>query len=181
MTNLTKLKPNIAADRLKAGSAILIDIREPDEYAREHIPGAISLPVSALHAADLTLEADQHAIFHCKSGRRTDTHCIRLAQHVEGDAFVLDGGLEAWRADGLPIEKDSKAPLEINRQVQITAGSLILLSTILGWSVHQGFYGIAAFVGAGLTFAGLSGWCGMATLLGIMPWNNQSAAQLAHD
>lgn len=173
MTTLTKLKPADTANRLKKGKAVLIDIRELDEYAREHIPGAVSLPVSALDNADLKLEAGQQAIFHCKSGMRTDSNCARLAQHVEGDAFMLEGGLDAWRAHGLPTERDQKAPLEINRQVQITAGGLVLLGVMLGWFIDPAFFGVSAFVGAGLMFAGLSGWCGMANVLAIMPWNRR--------
>lgn len=176
MTQISKLAPTIVANRLKSGTAILVDIRESDEYAREHIPGAISLPVSTLDAADLTLEGGQQAIFHCRSGRRTDTHCAMLAEHIDGDAFILDGGLDAWRSAGLPIHKDAKAPLEINRQVQITAGGLIVLGVVLGWMVNPALYGLAAFVGAGLMFAGLSGWCGMANLLAIMPWNRRASA-----
>lgn len=176
MTTLTKLKAADTADRLKAGKAVLIDIRERDEYAREHIPGAVSLPVSALDEADLKLEAGQQAIFHCKSGMRTDSNCARLAQHVEGDAYMLEGGLDAWRAHGLPTAKDLKAPLEINRQVQIAAGSLVLLGVILGWLITPAFFGLSAFIGAGLMFAGISGWCGMANVLAIMPWNRRSAA-----
>ncbi len=175
MTTLTKLKPSEAATRLKEGRAVLIDIRERDEYAREHIPGAVSLPVSALDEADLTLEVGQQAIFHCKSGMRTDSNCALLAQHVEGEAYMLDGGLDAWRAKGLPTAKDSKAPLEINRQVQITAGGLILLGIILGWFVNPALFGLSAFVGAGLMFAGISGWCGMANVLAAMPWNRRHA------
>ena len=176
MTTLTKLKAADAADRLKAGQAVLIDIRELDEYAREHIPGAVSLPVSALDQANLTLETGQQAIFHCKSGMRTDSNCARLAEHIEGEAFMLDGGLDAWRALGLPTAKDAKAPLEINRQVQITAGSLVLLSAILGWLVDPAIYGLSAFIGAGLMFAGISGWCGMANVLAAMPWNRLQTA-----
>lgn len=176
MTTLTKLKPADTAARLKAGTAVLIDIREIDEYAREHIPGAVSLPVSALDNADLKLEAGQQAIFHCKSGMRTDSNCARLAQHVEGDAFMLEGGLDAWRAQGLPTKRDEKAPLEINRQVQITAGCLVLLGVILGWLVNPVLFGLSAFVGAGLMFAGISGWCGMANILAVMPWNQRQAA-----
>ena len=175
MTALTKLTPNAASDRLNSGKAVLVDIREPDEYAREHIPGSISLPVSALESADLTLEAGQNAIFHCKSGMRTDSNCAILAQHVEGEAFMLEGGLDAWRAQGLPTAKDTKAPLEINRQVQITAGSMGLLGILLGWFVSSAWFGLSAFVGAGLMFAGISGWCGMATLLQAMPWNQRQS------
>lgn len=173
MTTLTKLTPKETSDRVKSGKAVLIDIREPDEYAREHIPGAISLPASALDRADLILEAGQHAIFHCKSGMRTDANCAALADHVDGEAFMLEGGLDAWRSKGLPTAKDAKAPLEINRQVQITAGSLVLLGALLGWFVAPAWLGLSAFVGAGLMFAGISGWCGMATLLQAMPWNRR--------
>ena len=173
MSTLTKVDPKIAADRLKSGDAVLVDIREPDEYAREHIPGAILLPVSALDGADLTLEAGQQAIFHCKSGMRTDSNCAALAKHVDGEAFMLEGGLDGWRASGLPTAKDAKAPLEIGRQIQITAGSLVLIGVLLGWFVNPAFFGLSAFVGAGLMFAGISGWCGMATLLQAMPWNQR--------
>lgn len=176
MTSLTKLTPKDTADRVKSGHAKLIDIREPDEYAREHIPGAISLPVSALNQSDLKLEAGHQAIFHCKSGMRTDSNCVALAQHVEGEAFMLEGGLDAWRSLGLPTAKDEKAPLEISRQVQITAGSLILLGVLLGWFVNSGWFALSGFIGAGLMFAGISGWCGMATLLQAMPWNKRQTA-----
>ncbi len=176
MTTLTKLAPNLAADRVKSGAAVLIDIRGPDEHAREHIPGAISLPISALASANLKLEPGQHAIFHCKSGMRTDANCVQLAAHVDGDAFMLEGGIDAWRALGLPVAKNAKAPLEIMRQVQITAGSLVLVGVLLGWFVNPAFYGLSAFIGAGLLFAGASGWCGMATLLQVMPWNRPHPA-----
>ena len=69
---------------------------------------------------------------------------------------------------------DSGQPIEIMRQVQITAGSLVLLGVILGTWVAPAFYGLSAFVGAGLMFAGISGWCGMAKILAVMPWNRRT-------
>lgn len=60
------------------------------------------------------------------------------------------------------------------RQVQITTGLLILTGVVLGWFVNPAFYALSAFVGAGLTFAGATGWCGMAMLLKAMPWNRAS-------
>lgn len=62
------------------------------------------------------------------------------------------------------------------RQVQITAGSLVLTGVLLGLFVAPGFFGLSAFVGAGLIFAGVTGWCGMANLLRVMPWNRRAAA-----
>ena len=57
------------------------------------------------------------------------------------------------------------------RQVQIAAGSLVLLGLILSQTVAPAWILLCWFVGAGLTFAGLSGFCGMARLLALMPWN----------
>ena len=171
MTALTPIAPRAAHEKVSAGAAVFIDIREPDEYARAHIPGALSMPLSAIAAGAARLEAGRDAIFHCRTGMRTNANCDRLAAHAEGPAYVLEGGFDAWRAQGLPVEENASAPLELNRQVQITAGLMVLLGVVLGFVAHPGFFGVSAFVGAGLTFAGASGWCGMAHLLAAMPWN----------
>lgn len=176
MTTLTMLDPTTVAQRVAEGQAVVIDIREPDEYAREHIVGAYLLPLSSLDHAELTIEAGQHAIFHCKSGMRTEAHCERLSQLMSGDTYLLQGGLDAWSKAGLPTATNRNAPLEINRQVQITAGSLVVLGILLGAMIHPAFLGVSLFVGAGLVFAGISGWCGMAKLLTRMPWNRQPNA-----
>lgn len=175
MNSFTKLDPKTVAERLRSGEAVLVDIREPDEYAREHIAAAVSLPLSALDRSGLNIEAGKQAVFHCKSGMRTEANCDRLAAHLTGEGFLLDGGLDAWKAAGLDTVRDTSRPIELQRQVQITAGLLILAGILLGVAVHPGFYGLSAFVGAGLTFAGLSGWCGMAQLLAVMPWNRHPA------
>jgi hypothetical protein len=51
----------------------------------------------------------------------------------------------------------------------------VLTGVVLGLFVSPGFFGLSAFVGAGLTFAGATGWCGMAKLLAVMPWNRAAA------
>lgn len=167
---LSKISPRDAAARLASGEAELVDIRATDEYRREHIRGARSVPLDDVEAHASGLDRSK-TIFMCRSGNRTDVHCQRLADAAGGDAMILEGGLQGWQSAGLPTVADKKAPLEIMRQVQITAGSLVLIGVILGTLVHPGFYGLSAFVGAGLTFAGASGWCGMAKLLGVLPWN----------
>ncbi|WP_420561918.1 YgaP family membrane protein [Tepidicaulis sp.] len=65
--------------------------------------------------------------------------------------------------------------MEVNRQVQITAGALVLSGIVLGAAVSPAFYLLSAFVGAGLMMAGITGWCGMARLLAVMPWNRRAA------
>lgn len=173
--SLTALKPADVAERLKSGAAVLIDIREADEFARSHIAGALSRPLSAFEQAHLGIAAGKDAIFTCRSGMRTGANCDRLAARVSGAAFVLEGGLESWTKAGLPVATDAKAPLEMMRQVQIAAGSLVLTGVALGFAVHPGWFGLAAFVGAGLTFAGVTGFCGMARVLALMPWNRRAA------
>ena len=167
--------PTITPDearRLVAKGARLIDIRSADEHARANIPGAENRPVEALGRI-----GDAPAVvFHCRSGMRTTSNAARLAGISDCPAYLLEGGLDAWRAAGLPVTEDSKAPMEIMRQVQITAGALVVLGVVLGLMVQPAFLGLSAFVGAGLMFAGATGWCGMAKLLAVMPWNRRHAA-----
>lgn len=168
---LVPLSPADVGQRLASGKAVLVDIRDADEYARSHIAGAQSVPLSQIDTAHLSLTPGADVVFTCRSGTRTGLACDRLAARVEGTAYVLEGGIDGWKRAGLPLAEDRKAPLEIMRQVQIAAGSLVLLGVLLGFMVSPAFFGLSAFVGAGLTFAGVSGFCGMAKLLMLAPWN----------
>lgn len=168
---LTKLTPEQARGRIAEG-ATLIDIRGADEHARSRIPGARNAPLGS----ELNLGDAPAVIFHCRSGMRTDANAAQLAAASPCQAYLLEGGIDAWRAAGLPVIDDAKAPLEMMRQVQITAGLLVLAGVLLSLTVAPGWIGLSAFVGAGLTFAGVTGWCGMARLLALMPWNRRTAA-----
>ena len=170
--SLPRISPTKAKDLLDQG-AILIDIREADEHAREKVIGARHLPLSKLDEADLALHAGKPVIFHCKSGARTLNNASRLARKTGGacEAFIVEGGLDAWRKAGLPVATDRRQPIELQRQVQIGAGSLALAGTLLGVLVSPWFYIVPGFVGAGLLLAGLTGFCGMARLLMRAPWN----------
>lgn len=171
--NTQKTTPAQAQDLQQAG-ALIIDIRQPDEFRREHLPGAISFPLADLLAGkNLNIDASvQHVIFHCQSGMRTEQNSEALTRAAEpASALILEGGLNNWKRAQLPTVQDKSQPRPLMQQVQIVAGSLILLGQILGFTLHPGFFLLATFVGAGLLFAGLSGWCGMALLLAKMPWN----------
>jgi rhodanese-related sulfurtransferase len=173
---LHKLSPQQVRERINAGNAVLVDIREPDEFARSHVKGAQSQPLSTWEKAHLTIDPDADVIFTCRSGMRTAGACDRLAARVNGDAFVLEGGLDAWAKAGLPVETNADAPMEIMRQVQIAAGSLVLIGVVLGFLFAPAWFALSGFVGAGLTFAGVSGFCGMARLLMLAPWNRVKPA-----
>jgi len=171
--SLPHISPAKAKELIDRG-AILVDIREFDEHARSRIPAARHAPLSRLERLEIGTEAPA-IIFHCRSGNRTASNATRLAQCTDCDAFILDGGIDAWKSAGLPVVEDKDQPIEIMRQVQITAGSLVFAGTALGALLHPGFYAVAAFVGAGLMFAGVSGSCMMARLLAFAPWNRRVA------
>jgi rhodanese-related sulfurtransferase len=166
------------AKRLMDEGAILVDIREADEYAREHIPGGRHLALSQFDKTEIAAHHGRAVIFHCRSGARTRSNAAALAAEVDEscDVLILEGGLDGWRKAGLPTEVDRRRPLELQRQVQIGAGGLALLGTILGLSISPWFFAIPLFVGAGLLFAGLTGFCGMAVLLERAPWNRAAVA-----
>jgi rhodanese-related sulfurtransferase len=153
--------------------AVLVDIREADEHARERIPGARHIALSQLDEADFAAHHGKTVIFHCRTGARTKSNSARLAAKAgEGcEAFIVEGGLEAWRQAGFPTAVDRSQPIELQRQVQIGAGGLALIGTLLGLIVSPWFLAVPLFVGAGLVFAGLTGFCGMAQLLQHAPWN----------
>ncbi len=175
-SKLTALSAKQVQSRLSGRTAILIDVREADEYRRKHIAGSSSQPLSGWDKAQLAIEPHVDVIFSCRSGMRVDSACDRLAAKVAGNAYTLAGGIEAWGKAGFALESDPSAPLEIMRQVQIAAGSLTLIGIALGFFVAPGFFAISAFVGAGLTFAGISGFCGMARLMALAPWNRAASA-----
>jgi rhodanese-related sulfurtransferase len=167
------IAPAAARKAVEAG-AILIDIRDADEHAREKIPGALNVPLARI---DGLATADRPLVFHCRSGMRTQANAAALREAARGmPCYLLEGGIDGWRQAGLPVAVDRRQPLEIMRQVQIGAGGLTLIGVALGFLVHPGFFGLSAFVGAGLTLAGATGWCGMAMLLRAMPWNRAAQA-----
>lgn len=166
----------VRAKRLIDDGAVLVDVREADERAREHVPGTRHHALSKLSTIDTA--GAKAVIFHCRSGARTAANASRLAGAAGCDAYVLEGGIDAWKKAGLPVTTDTRQPIEIMRQVQITAGSLVVAGVALGFWVAPAFFALSAFVGAGLVFAGVTGWCGMARLLGLMPWNRAVKAAL---
>ena len=105
-TALRKIAPAAAKALLDSDTAALVDIREANEHAQEHIAGAALVPLSALDAARLGARRGKAVIFHCLGGTRTAANAARLAEacHACGgipEVYVLDGGLNAWRAAGL--------------------------------------------------------------------------------
>lgn len=171
---LTTIQPKDALERVQAGTAKIIDIRDTSEYAEIFIKGAHLVPLSIIRQHPLGTEDGKELIFTCRSGKRTEAARPVLEQIAPASAYILDGGLQAWEKAGLPLSRMPKQVLPMFRQIQIAAGSLILLG-VFGSALWHPFFLLTAFVGAGLVFAGITGYCGMGVLLAKMPWNTTRA------
>ncbi len=91
---------------LLADNAVIVDVREPNEQARERIAGAIELPLSRLaRGAETNLPADKAAVFVCASGTRTMVNSAALARIAGGRGYNMVGGIAAWKRAGLPISR----------------------------------------------------------------------------
>ncbi len=172
MSNVQGIDAATARRWLDAGEAILLDVREPDEHAAERIAGATLNPLSKFDPAFIPSAPGKKLIVHCRSGKRSSDACTRLAGAGRANVFSLEGGLEAWKAAPLPIQKSASAPaISIMRQVQLVAGSIVVTAAVLAWLVSPWFILLSGFIGAGLMFSGATGTCGMAAVLSRMPWN----------
>lgn len=168
--------PRFAELHQRGAARFLIDVRSPAEYRAGHIAGAHNEPLVNLDPVRLAerlrgegLNSGDELYLICQKGQRARQAAERLSALLPG-VQVIEGGTDACLACGMPRE-GSGGGLELQRQVQISAGSLVLLGVVLGTWVHPGWYLLSGFVGAGLTFAGLSGTCGLALVLARMPWN----------
>ena len=87
-----------------AGQVVLVDVREPDEYAAEAIPGAVNLPLSAFDPARVPRPAGgQHLVMHCQRGVRCAPAAAQMvAAGWTGEVVRMKGGLVAWKEAGGP-------------------------------------------------------------------------------
>jgi rhodanese-related sulfurtransferase len=169
------ITPQELAELSRRGRKVeLIDVRSPVEYREVHAEPARLVPLDTLDPRAV-MEArngskDEPLYTICRSGSRGRQACERF--HAAGFTNVVnvEGGTQAWEQAGLPVVRGKKA-ISLERQVRIAAGALVLLGTALGAFVHPAFLGLAAFVGAGLVFAGATDTCGMGMMLARMPWN----------
>jgi rhodanese-related sulfurtransferase len=159
---------------LEADSVTLIDVREPAEYATERIPGAKLHPLSQFNPQRILPLKGQKIVLYCQSGNRSTKAARQLLDAGLDSVTHLRGGLPTWKNAGYSVEKSQNAPISLFRQVQIVAGSLVLLGVILGVVISPKFLLLSGFVGAGLVFAGVTNTCAMGMLLAKLPYNQQA-------
>ncbi|MEZ6124830.1 MAG: rhodanese-like domain-containing protein [Planctomycetaceae bacterium] len=152
----------------------VIDVRMPSEYRNIHAECARSVPLDSLDPkavmAGRNGRSDQPLYIICRSGNRSGKACQKFIDAGFENVINVIGGTLAWEKAGLPVVRGKKS-LPLMQQVQLTAGLMTVLGVILGHQVHPYGYGLSAFVGAGLMFAGLTGLCPLASFIASMPWN----------
>jgi len=172
--NVTTMSPRQLHDRVQSGASIeLIDVRTPIEYREVHVSFARNVPLDQLDVAKLVQDrkdSGQPLYVICRSGSRGRQACEKFLAAGYTNVVNVDGGTQAWDQAGLPVVRGAKT-MSLERQVRIAAGLLVLVGAALGAMGNPYGIGLAAFVGAGLMFAGITDTCGMGLLLARMPWN----------
>lgn len=164
-------RPEDVRKMLDEGTARLLDVREADEHRRERIVGSALLPCSAFKPDDVEAGPGVTTILYCRTGRRSLEAARRLLDAGHATAAHLRGGIEAWKAAGLPVAVDKAARMPVMQQTQLAIGLMVVVTALLGAFLSPWFLGLTVFVGGGLIMAGLTGACPMASLIAKAPWN----------
>ncbi|MEU1811945.1 rhodanese-like domain-containing protein [Micromonospora aurantiaca (nom. illeg.)] len=156
----------------------MLDVRTPGEFEAAHIPGAYNVPLDLLreHRAELRSHLDEDVVLICRSGVRAGQAGQALGTVGLPNVKVLDGGMLAWQATNAPVNQ-GRSRWDLERQVRLVAGSIVL-AAVVGSVFVPGLMWVAAFIGAGLTFAALTNTCAMGMLLGKLPYNRGASCDL---
>ena len=167
-------KQTITPQELKGriGETLVLDVRGPEEYLEAHIPGSVLYPLEEVDAsaARLIAASGRPVALVCESGGRARLAAERLEAAGLSGGCILDGGMAAWKAAGGGI-RGRGARISLERQIRIAAGSFVIVGFLLAYAVNPWWLALSAFVGCGLVFAGVTGFCGMGVILSKMPWN----------
>jgi len=174
------VQPARVGQLLAEGAAIrLLDVRTPAEFEAVHIRGAYNVPLDTLaeHREELRRHVREPIVLVCRSGQRARQAEQALREIGMENLHILDGGMNAWEAAELPVER-GRQRVSLERQVRIAAGALAATGGILALVVDPLFALVPAFIGSGLVFAGVTNFCPMAVLLGKLPYNRVAACDV---
>ena len=171
------ITPSAVHQMMREGEKVpLIDVRSPAEYADSHVAGAISMPLDEVDAERVSARFSNRAgtstplYLICASGRRAEQAGRKLKAQGLTRVALVDGGIQAWAAQQLPLQRKSRLP-SLERQSQVAVGALILLMLAKGSLLHPLFYALVGLLGVGLIWSGITARCSLSALLARMPWN----------
>lgn len=172
MSQISKISAAEYRTLKDAPNVVVLDVRDRNEFAEAHESGSTNFPLGEITAASAAallksreIGPEKTIVLLCARGMRAQKAAEALSTLVPNKLAVVEGG----RAALAPAD----APMSIERQVRIAAGSLVLLGVLGSLFIHPAMLFISGFVGAGLVFAGITDWCGMGLLMMKMPWNRR--------
>ena len=163
----------VAALHAQPSQAQLIDVRSPSEFAAGHLPGAANIPMEQIESRLADLSSTRPIVLICQMGKRARM-TAGLLEPCQLQLSILEGGTSAWMQAGFPVVRSIKSRWSLERQVRLGAGLLVLTASALTLLLDPRWLFLAAFIGLGLTFAGLTDICPMAEIFGRMPWNKST-------
>ncbi|HEY7914535.1 MAG TPA: rhodanese-like domain-containing protein [Blastocatellia bacterium] len=160
----------------RGASHSLIDVREYPEYAACRIAEARLVPLGEIERRAGEINTGGPLYLICRSGRRSAIAQQKLLALGFKEVYNVRGGMLDWQSRGFAVVSDERAPWSLERQVRFVAGLLVFVSVVLSLTVAQPFAWLAAFIGAGLTFAAITDTCAMGMLIARLPWNRAPEA-----
>jgi len=154
---------------------MIIDVRSAAEFESVHIRGSYNVPLPLLseHTDELAARLGSRVVLVCQSGARAEQARQRLGGSGITTAYVLTGGVPGFAAAGGDVVK-GKDRWDLERQVRLAAGSLVVLGLAGGKFVYPRVRTLAGVIGAGLTFSAATNTCAMGRALSAMPWNKSA-------
>ena len=170
------IAPEALAQQLQSDHPpFLLDVRTAGEYNGVHVAGSVNIPLHQLDVEQVrNLSGDRPISVMCQAGSRARQAQQTLQHAGLHEVTVVEGGIQAWVASGQEVQR-GKGVIPLDRQLQIVIGLLLIAGTSLGFLVHPYWLAVPGFVGLGLLNAGLTGFCPMATMIALMPWNRGAA------
>jgi len=152
---------------------VVIDVRSAAEFESMHIKGSYNVPLPLLseHADELAAKLGSRVVLVCQSGARAEQARQRLGMSGIDGAYVLTGGVPGFAAAGGDVVNGTNR-WDLERQVRLAAGSLVVLGLVGGRFVSPKVRMLAGAIGTGLTFSAATNTCAMGQALSAMPWNS---------
>ena len=156
---------------LQESSVRILDVRTGGEFESVHIPGSFNVPLRTLaeHATDLA-DVEYPVVLVCQSGGRATQAHGKLRDAGKQRLHILEGGMSAWRAAGGDVIESASGRWAMERQVRLSAGSLVLAGVLASVFVPKAKW-LAAGVASGLVFSAATNTCAMGDVLAKLPYN----------
>jgi rhodanese-related sulfurtransferase len=173
--------PTLKAWEVNHDDLMVIDVRGGAEFDALHIKGSYQVPLPMLseHTEEFAAKLGTRVVLVCQSGNRAEQARKHLDSVGLSGVSVLAGGVPAYAAAGGNVVR-GRGPWALERQVRMTAGSLVLASIVAAKFVSPKLGLLAGGIGAGLTFSAATNSCAMGQVLSKMPWNRSANEPTAH-